>query len=247
MVKEKEGKTMKLSRINRRLLLNDPKALLLYPQIRKIARKSMLSYTALYNAYQHVVSLEEKRIVGSIVEMGCWNGGCSALMASALKKNPLKRHVWLFDSFEGLPGLTQEDESWAKHLDIQVGKQDEAVQKPIGLYVADENAVKDAFAALNVPLENVHIVKGWFQKSVPTVRDQIGPIALLRLDGDTYESTKYCLTELYGRVVEGGIIIVDDYNLEGCRHALYEFFVERRIYPTIYFEPYGGRTHIVKY
>lgn len=235
---------MAFGRINKRFLLNKPRALFLFPAIRKIARYSMLSYTALYNAYEHVRSLERQGIPGAIVEMGCWNGGCGALMASALGDNPHKRDVWLFDSFLGLPQLTREDAEWATRLDVNVSDAGRD-QQAIGLYVAEEASVKAAFSALKLSMERVHIVKGWFQESLPSVRDQIGPIALLRLDGDTYESTKYCLEQCYDRVVKGGIIIIDDYNLEGCRHALYEFFVNRKLYPTIHFESFGGRVYLV--
>ena len=54
--------------------------------------------------------------------------------------------------------------------------------------------------------------------------DKIGEIAVLRLDGDWYESTKICLDKLYDRVIEGGIIIIDDYgHWVGAKKAVDNF------------------------
>lgn len=206
----------------------------------------MLSYTALYNIYRHVKRIEAEGQPGAIVEMGCWNGGCEALMAWALQKNKYSRKVWLFDSFAGLPELTQEDASWAERLNLKPVKKTNENPNATGLYVAEENLVIEALKKLNVPAGVVQIRKGWFQHSVPGVKKEIGPIALLRLDGDTYESTRYCVGELYDQVVQNGVVVIDDYNLEGCRRALYEFFVERGIYPKLHIEPYGGRMFFYK-
>jgi O-methyltransferase len=55
-------------------------------------------------------------------------------------------------------------------------------------------------------------VKGWFAQTIPGVRDQVGPIALLHLDGEWYESTKTCLDLLHDSVVPAGWVVVDDYG-----------------------------------
>lgn len=78
--------------------------------------------------------------------------------------------------------------------------------------------------------ENIHIVKGWFQDSLPRTSKEIKEIALLRLDGDWYESTKICLENLYPKVVRGGYIIFDDYGCwEGCKIATDEFMEKNNI------------------
>ena len=64
----------------------------------------------------------------------------------------------------------------------------------------------------------------WFQNTVPIDAGKLGPIALLRLDGDWYDSTKICLEHLYPLLSPGGIIIMDDYwTWEGCRKATDEY------------------------
>lgn len=66
--------------------------------------------------------------------------------------------------------------------------------------------------------ERVRFVEGWFNETLPQA--PIGRIAVLRLDGDYYESTMTPLRALYDRVSPGGFVIVDDYacwNRRGAR------------------------------
>ncbi|MDQ3275320.1 MAG: TylF/MycF family methyltransferase [Actinomycetota bacterium] len=59
---------------------------------------------------------------------------------------------------------------------------------------------------------------------------EIGPISVLRIDGDWYESVKTCLVELYDQVSRGGFVIFDDYFVwEGCAVAVHEFLGERKL------------------
>ena len=127
--------------------------------------------------------------------------------------------VWGFDSFEGLPHLTNEDEgSGAGWVGFRCSGPD------------GEHAVPATFAALNVPMDNVRVVKGWFEDTLPVRRQEIGKIAVLRVDSDWYASTKFCLETLYASVVSGGAVIIDDYfTFTGCRKAVDEFRAERGI------------------
>jgi O-methyltransferase len=71
-------------------------------------------------------------------------------------------------------------------------------------------------------------VPGWFQETLPAWRDRVGAIAILRIDGDFYESTRVCFEELYERVMPGGAVVIDDYGtFEGCRRATDEFLSSR--------------------
>ncbi len=70
----------------------------------------------------------------------------------------------------------------------------------------------------------LHYHKGRFQVTLPNVINDISRIAILRLDGDLYASTKVCLEYLYNKVVPGGFVIIDDYGCyEGCKKAVDEF------------------------
>jgi hypothetical protein len=79
------------------------------------------------------------------------------------------------------------------------------------------------FEKLKLKPDYVIMIQGWFQDTLPGAKSYVGDIAVLRLDGDWYESTKCCLDNLYGNVVKGGYIIIDDYQLPGCKKAVDEF------------------------
>jgi hypothetical protein len=68
-------------------------------------------------------------------------------------------------------------------------------------------------------MDNVTLIKGFFHNTlIPENIDNIGEIAVLRLDGDWYESTMTCLKHLFPKVVKGGLIILDDYyRVLSCR------------------------------
>ncbi len=81
------------------------------------------------------------------------------------------------------------------------------------------------------------MIKGWLQDTLPMTI--IGDIAVLRLDGDWYESTKCCLENLYDNVVSGGSIIIDDYQLKGCKLAVHEFVLDRKVDVNMTFDANG--------
>ena len=82
---------------------------------------------------------------------------------------------------------------------------------------------------INFPANNVKTYKGLFQDTVPHASN-IDKIALLRLDGDWYDSIKICLENFYDRVVIGGVIIIDDYSsYDGCKKALDEFMDSKNL------------------
>jgi O-methyltransferase len=120
---------------------------------------------------------------------------------------------------------------------------------PVGTNVASIDEVRNLFFnTLRLEESNVMIIKGWFQNTVPEYQSRIGPIAILRIDGDWYESTKVCIENLYDNVVDGGYVIIDDYGFfPGCKKAVDEF-VERRAlkarlslidYSRVYFKKTG--------
>jgi hypothetical protein len=88
-------------------------------------------------------------------------------------------------------------------------------------------------------------VKGWFDQTLPASRDRIGPIALLRIDGDWYASVRCCLDNLYDQVVDGGFVVLDDYYAwDGCTIAVHEFLGNHRLAHRI--EGVLGRTEQIE-
>lgn len=190
---------------------------------------TMVGFERLINAYDLVRRAEEQKLRGAIVECGVFKGGSAAMMTMAASP---ERKVWLFDSFEGLPEPTVEDGAMAVEY---AGDRASGALEPIGQCVGPLEVVKELFFdKLHVDRSRVEIRQGWFQDTLPTARHEIGPIAVLRLDGDWYDSTKVCLDNLYDLVISGGFVIIDDYGYwEGCRRAVDEFLAARGLHVTL--------------
>lgn len=206
---------------------------------KKVYPYTMVGYARLSNVYELANLVEKNKIAGVFAECGVWRGGCIAVMAFVAQKFNSGRKVWLFDSFEGLPEPTLEDGKIAK--DYALNKA-EGNLKTIDKCVAPLKDVEEVFFdVLKLDKKNIVISKGWFQDTLPKDREKIGKIAILRLDGDWYESTKSCLENLYDNVIIGGYIILDDYgHWEGAKKALDEFFIERNIRPELVKIDYTG-------
>ena len=183
-----------------------------------IGNKRMLQ---LQRAAEFVI---ERNIPGDFIETGVWRGGACILLRAILKAyDVIDRKVWLADSFAGLPPPDVEH------------------------YPADAGSTFHEFKALAVPLatvqenfrryalldQQVEFIVGWFKDTLPKAR--IEKLAILRLDGDMYESTMDALTALYDKVSIGGFIIVDDYGMfKSCSGAVSDFRSARKISDTIF-------------
>ncbi len=147
---------------------------------------------------------------GCFVECGVWRGGCLAVMASLAHAESRGRKVYGFDSFEGLPDQTPEDAQHGGEF--------------VGMCRATRHDVLETFRTWGVPLDDTILVPGWFKDTIPAVSSTMPPIAVLRLDGDWYDSTRVCLEYLYPLIQPGGVVIVDDYTTwTGCRRAVDEY------------------------
>lgn len=198
----------------------------------------MLPAKRLFNAYDAMIAVEKEGIVGAVAECGVWSGGCVGLMALASRHaGNASRPFHLFDSFEGLPQPSAEDSDVlggfrAAHPDMPVAELERSSSlEKTGACVGDTQAAVASFlSGLGIDPAQLTFHVGWFQDTVPAVCKALGSLAILRIDGDWYESTKVCLQHLYENVTEGGFIIIDDYGtFSGCRKAVDEVMREKGI------------------
>jgi tetratricopeptide (TPR) repeat protein/predicted O-methyltransferase YrrM len=177
---------------------------------------TMLSEARLYSLFTLAKRVCIENIPGNFIECGVAGGGSTALIAAVIKRYTKQpRWLYAFDSFEGMPTPTERDKCY--------GIPAEATGWGTGTCAAPETSVREICSNLRVS-DLVRTVKGYFQDTLPKLRDTVGTIALLHMDGDWYESTKTILHNLYDRVVNDGLIQVDDYgHWEGCRQAVHEF------------------------
>jgi O-methyltransferase len=198
----------------------------------------------LIRAVQHLVA---GQIEGDFVECGVWQGGCGAAMKLTAQATSAPRALHLFDSFEGLPPVQAIDGPMAKNW-----QQDVAGPIYFDNCTASLASVQQNFRQLGLLTEGgpfpVTLHKGWFEQTVPAFAQlHPGPIALLRLDGDWYESTKVCLENLYPLVSENGIVIIDDYYAwDGCAVAVHEYFGQQRLNHRIRALPDFSAAYVIK-
>jgi O-methyltransferase len=194
---------------------------------------TMISHS-LYTENLKVARMFAATIPGNIVECGVWRGGMSAGLAGVMGPG---RKYYLFDSFEGLPEAKAIDGAnaidWQKNTDGSTYYDN--CKAEIGYA---ETAMRKAGA-------DFELIKGWFSETLPHF-SMDEKIALLRLDGDWYESTWDCLINLYPRVAANGVIIIDDYyTWDGCSKAVHDYLSSIKSPSRIYSSP-GGVCYIIK-
>lgn len=151
------------------------------------------------------------QVPGDLLEAGAWRGGASILMRATLNTlGERDRTLWVADSFQGLPkpdeGFPEDqalDLSWLDYLAVPK----EEVHRSFERFGLDDG---------------VQFVEGFFEDTLPTLTERTW--SLLRLDGDTYESTWVALESLYPSLSPGGFVVIDDYLLiSECRRAVDEY------------------------
>ncbi len=158
-------------------------------------------------------------VPGDFIETGVWRGGACILMRAVLKvRGVTDRRVWVADSFRGLPPPRPDR--------YPVDRGDHL--HTIRALAVSVDAVRSNFARYGMLDEQVVFLEGWFRDTLPSA--PIDRLAILRLDGDMYESTMDALSALYHKVSPGGFVIVDDYGAyPRCRAAIEDFRSARGI------------------
>jgi len=163
---------------------------------------------------------------------GCYVecGTAAGAQVIAMRAGSPKKNIQVFDSFEGLPLPSNRDDQMpgiaflTKEEQMALpdpGKQELISTGAVSVSTKDfwGHIEKSGLSKLNIGL-NI----GWFEETVPKWEPR--PISILRLDGDLYNSTYVCMRWLYPYVIKGGVLIIDDWQLQGCRDAVYDYFKE---------------------
>lgn len=184
---------------------------------RTVQPYTLVSPERVQSLYRLARRIEIEKIPGDVIECGVCNGGTAAVLARLASRSRLNRTVWLMDSFQGMPEVSELD---------GIGADGHTAKSHVGKEVGNPERVREVLRKAGVNFKRVQIVAGWFQNTFPSVTTQ--KIALLNIDADWYESVKLCLETFYDRVVRGGFISIDDYgHWPGCKAAVDEFFQVR--------------------
>lgn len=183
--------------------------------------ETMVGVHRLRHLAQCVATLHADGVRGDLVEAGAWRGGSCILMRGVLKAlGDTARTVWAADSFQGFPA---QDYTLASSVTASSTASYQFPLIQVGLEVVRRN-----FERYGLLDEQVRFVPGWFHETLPGL--PVSEIALLRVDGDLYDSTWAPLNALYDRLQVGGFCIVDDYgDVTACREAVDRFRAQRGI------------------
>lgn len=170
----------------------------------------------------------ENDVPGDFIETGIWRGGACILMRAILKAYDIRdRSVWCADSFHGLPKPDPQNfpqDAGDRHHEFEA------------LAVTLEQ-VQANFMKYGLLDDQVKFLQGWFKDTLPSA--PIKSLAILRLDGDIYQSTIESLQFLFDKLSVGGYVIIDDYGaVSACRQAVTDFRNSRGITDSI--QPIDG-------
>lgn len=185
---------------------------------------TMIGLHRLNNLQFCIEDVLSNNIPGDFIETGVWRGGATIFMRAMLEAYNIKdRKVFVADSFAGLPPpnpkMYPADAGW----DLSGHK----------ILAVSLESVQSNFARYGLLDNQVVFIKGLFKDSLPHA--PIDQLAILRLDGDLYESTWDALINLYPKLSIGGWVIVDDYHMSCCAQAIHDFRKQFNITDEFYF------------
>ncbi len=171
---------------------------------------TMVGLKRLDNIQKCIEDILANNVPGDIMECGVWRGGAAIFMRAVLKAHDVTdRIVYVADSFQGCPRPNVEKYPQDKSLNLCDYK----------ILAVPLEEVKVNFRSYDLLDEQVRFLEGWFKNTLPQAAMQ--KLAVLRLDGDLYESTMDTLTSLYPKLSIGGYVIVDDFlAIPSCRKAV---------------------------
>jgi hypothetical protein len=179
---------------------------------------TMIGQRRLDNLQTCIEKALEAEVPGDLVETGVWRGGATILMRAVLKAYGVRnRTVWAADSFRGVP--RPQPKNFPHDLPMSLHR-----LKYLSVPLKE---VRVNFTRYGLLDRQVRFLKGRFGHTLP--KAPIRQIAVLRLDGDLYESTTHSLVYLYKKLSIGGFLIVDDYALACCRQAVTDYRTTNRI------------------
>lgn len=186
--------------------------------------ETMIGTRRLDNVVECCVQAVADGIPGDFIETGVWRGGSTILMRGVLEAmGEPHRRVWVADSFEGLPVPDEDQYPADAGLDWS----------HVGVLKVGADAVRANFERYGLLDDRVRFLEGWFCDTLPTA--PIEQLAVLRLDGDLYQSTMDALVSLEPKVSPGGFVLVDDYGgWPPCRAAVDDYRAERGITEPIH-------------
>lgn len=206
----------------------------------RCAPYTLTSVERVYALRQAVTYVSRHGVSGDIVECGVWRGGSMMAVAlTLLSLGDTSRTLWLYDTYEGMSEPTERDVNRGNRAARRRWERSQHHGHNEWNY-ASLDEVRQNVIATGYPESRLRFVKGKVEDTLPGTLP--GPIAILRLDTDFYESTYQELVHLYPLLVSRGVLLLDDYgHWRGARDAVDRYLAEHN--PPILLDriDYSGR------
>ena len=205
---------------------------------------TMTSAERLHGLCEAVRYLDAAGIEGDVVECGVWRGGSMMAVAGMFSQlGDTSRQLHLYDTFEGMSEPTDKDVAVTGEQADDLLAMESREDATSVWCVSGLDEVKRHMSQVDYPASHVHYHVGKVEETIPD--GATDRIALLRLDTDWYESTAHEMEHLFPKLVDGGVLIVDDYgHWEGARRAVDEYFERHNIGMMLHRLDYTGRIGI---
>ena len=182
---------------------------------------TMIGLKRMNNLHEMLDYVRKNNIEGDLIETGVWKGGATIFMKLYCDMYGMDKKVFVCDSFAGLPkpsGKFMQDDGDTHYTQTKLAISLEQVQNHFKI-----------FKCLD---EKVIFIKGFFGETLPN-NELVQNLAILRMDGDMYESTYDVFYSCYDKLVDKGVCIIDDFCLKGARDCTHDFRQSRNIQDTL--------------
>lgn len=180
-------------------------------QIKKISPIDLIEETSMQTKrdmeciFYYICRTIVLEVEGDLVELGCHAGKTSALIAATMRMTGTRKKFHVYDSFEGFPPESEFS----------------------GMMNCWLKGFKHTFMSVGIPLPVIH--KGWFKD---TLREGLPEkISFAFIDCDLYESVLICLSQVFPRLTDGAILLIDDVEHEQwgpqVKQAIKKYFGSR--------------------
>ena len=173
-----------------------------------VTDRTLVTIDRCFIIYQYAMWAKVKE--GSMAEVGVYKGGTAKIISCAA---PLKK-LCLFDTFEGMPDV---------NMQVDIHRKGDFNDTSI---ISVKNFLKDH--------DNIHYCPGLFPETVSDLKDE--RFCFVHIDVDIYTSVKDSLIYFYDRMVDGGVIVFDDYEMPTCpgvKKAITEFLEGKKEKPIV--------------
>lgn len=155
---------------------------------KKIERFTLNPKSRIYTLYNF--SKQYLKNGTAYVEVGCWKGGASGMIALANSNKEVD--YYLCDTFSGVKNSSDKD-TFFKNNEY------------------DDASITDVQKIEKITSQKFNILKGIFPNSITDI-DLNRPISFAHIDVDTYISAKESFEFISSHAASGALIILDDYG-----------------------------------